>query len=121
MATGSKDTTIIIWEVNPNTLQLKHKFTLEGHSYGVSFLSWSPDDRYLIACGPEDCSDLWVWNVEVGELKTKMNHSPEDSLTACCWQKDSHKFFTGGSRGQFYHCVRRHFTKKKLNIFANLF
>lgn len=39
--------------------------TLEGHSYGVAFLAWSPDDTYLIACGPEDCAELWIWNVEV--------------------------------------------------------
>lgn len=39
--------------------------SLEGHTYGVSFLSWSPDGRYLIAAGPEDCPDLWIWNMEV--------------------------------------------------------
>jgi hypothetical protein len=33
-----------------------------------------------------------------------MNHSSDDSLTSCCWQRDSHKFFCGGSRGQFYYC-----------------
>lgn len=39
--------------------------TLEGHAYGVSYLAWSPDDTYLIACGPDDCSELWLWNVQV--------------------------------------------------------
>lgn len=39
--------------------------TLEGHAYGVSYLAWSPDDAYLIACGPDDCSELWLWNVQV--------------------------------------------------------
>lgn len=39
--------------------------TLEGHAYGVSYLAWSPDDVYLIACGPDDCSELWLWNVQV--------------------------------------------------------
>lgn len=39
--------------------------SLDGHSYGVSYLSWSPDGRYLIAAGPEDCPDLWIWNMEV--------------------------------------------------------
>ena len=47
------------------SLELKKCKTLEGHSYGVSFLAWSPDNKYLIACGPEDCSEIWVWNVEV--------------------------------------------------------
>jgi WD repeat-containing protein 26 len=39
--------------------------SLEGHSYGVSFVSWSPDGRFLIAAGPEDCPDLWIWNMQV--------------------------------------------------------
>lgn len=47
------------------TQQLKLMKTLEGHAYGVSYLSWSPDDVYLIACGPDDCSELWLWNVQV--------------------------------------------------------
>ena len=42
-----------------------HLRTIEGHSYGVGNLAWSPDDTYLIACGPEDCSELWIWNIEV--------------------------------------------------------
>lgn len=45
--------------------QLKLLRTLEGHAYGVSYLAWSPDDAYLIACGPDDCSELWLWNVLV--------------------------------------------------------
>lgn len=47
------------------THQLKQLKTLEGHAYGVSYLAWSPDDTYLIACGPDDCSELWLWNVQV--------------------------------------------------------
>ncbi|RWS23915.1 WD repeat-containing protein 26-like protein, partial [Leptotrombidium deliense] len=104
LATGSKDSTVMIWEVDPITLELRHLYTFEGHSYGVSFLAWSPDDNYLIACGPDDCSDLWVWNVQTGELRVKVSHSPEDSLTTCSWQKDGKKFVAGGTRGQFYQC-----------------
>lgn len=44
--------------------------TLEGHAYGVSYLAWSPDDAYLIACGPDDCSELWLWNVQVHHSHT---------------------------------------------------
>ncbi|XP_072030182.1 WD repeat-containing protein 26-like, partial [Amphiura filiformis] len=104
LATGSKDTTVIIWEVNKESLELKKCKTLEGHSYGVSFLAWSPDNKYLIACGPEDCSELWVWNVETGEIKVKMSQSPEDSLTSASWNSDCRRFVTGGTRGQFYQC-----------------
>ncbi|RXN14722.1 WD repeat-containing 26 [Labeo rohita] len=104
LASGSKDTTVIIWQVDPDTHQLKQLKTLEGHAYGVSYLAWSPDDTYLIACGPDDCSELWLWNVQTGELRTKMSQSHEDSLTSVAWNPDGKRFVTGGQRGQFYQC-----------------
>uniref|UniRef100_A0AAY4BQU3 WD repeat-containing protein 26 n=1 Tax=Denticeps clupeoides TaxID=299321 RepID=A0AAY4BQU3_9TELE len=104
LATGSKDTTVIIWQVDSETHQLKLLKTLEGHAYGVSYLAWSPDDTYLIACGPDDCSELWLWNVQTGELRTKMSQSHEDSLTSVAWNPDGKRFVTGGQRGQFYQC-----------------
>uniref|UniRef100_A0A8C2XA39 WD repeat-containing protein 26 n=1 Tax=Cyclopterus lumpus TaxID=8103 RepID=A0A8C2XA39_CYCLU len=104
LATGSKDTTVIVWHVDVETQQLKLLKTLEGHAYGVSYLAWSPDDAYLIACGPDDCSELWLWNVQTGELRTKMSQSHEDSLTSVAWNPDGKRFVTGGQRGQFYQC-----------------
>ncbi|XP_041648436.1 WD repeat-containing protein 26 [Cheilinus undulatus] len=104
LATGSKDTTVIVWHVDTETQQLKLMKTLEGHAYGVSYLAWSPDDAYLIACGPDDCSELWLWNVQTGELRTKMSQSHEDSLTSVAWNPDGKRFVTGGQRGQFYQC-----------------
>lgn len=104
LATGSKDTTVMIWNVDPVSLRLTHRKTLDGHSYGVSYLAWSPDGRYLIAAGPEDCPELWIWNMETDELLTKVTHSPEDSLTAVAWHRSGTKFVAGGVRGQFYQC-----------------
>uniref|UniRef100_A0A669ESE3 WD repeat-containing protein 26 n=1 Tax=Oreochromis niloticus TaxID=8128 RepID=A0A669ESE3_ORENI len=104
LATGSKDTTVIVWQVDMEIQQLKLMKTLEGHAYGVSYLAWSPDDAYLIACGPDDCSELWLWNVQTGELRTKMSQSHEDSLTSVAWNPDGKRFVTGGQRGQFYQC-----------------
>ena len=45
------------------TVEQRHVF--DGHAYGVSYIAWSPDSQYIIACGPDECSELWVWNVEV--------------------------------------------------------
>ncbi|BES94914.1 CTLH [Nesidiocoris tenuis] len=104
LATGSKDTTVIIWDVDPVTLTCTHRKTLEGHTYGVAFLAWSPDGSHLIACGPEDCPELWLWNIDKEELRVKLSHSPDDSLTSCSWHKDGTRFVTGGIRGQFYQC-----------------
>ncbi|XP_073990126.1 WD repeat-containing protein 26 isoform X2 [Rhodnius prolixus] len=104
LATGSKDTTVIIWDVDPETLTCSHRKTLDGHSYGVAFLAWSPDGTHLLACGPEDCPELWLWNIETEELRVKLSHSPDDSLTSCSWHADGTRFVTGGIRGQFYQC-----------------
>ncbi|KAG7275610.1 hypothetical protein CRUP_021937 [Coryphaenoides rupestris] len=70
LATGSKDTTVIVWQVDPDTHQLKLLRTLEGHAYGT------------------------------GELRTKMSQSHEDSLTSVAWNPDGKRFVTGGQRGQ---------------------
>lgn len=42
-----------------------HFKTLNGHTYGVAFLSWSPDDSHILACGSEEACDFWIWNTEV--------------------------------------------------------
>lgn len=74
-------------------------------------MAWSPDGVHLLVAGPEDCPELWLWNVDTEELKIKVAHSADDSLTACSWNKDSVRFVTGGIRGQFYQCVsQRYFT-----------
>ncbi|XP_020287837.1 WD repeat-containing protein 26 isoform X2 [Pseudomyrmex gracilis] len=106
LATGSKDMTAIIWDVDPETLKITHRKTLEGHTYGVALVAWSPDSSHIIACGPEDCPELWLWNIETPdcELRVKLTQGTEDSLTACAWHRDSNKFVAGGLRGQFYQC-----------------
>lgn len=102
LASGSKDATIMLWDVDPVTHHVTHSKTLNGHTYGVAFLSWSPDDSHILACGSEDASDFWLWNTTTGELKIKRNHNAEDSLSCCDWMPDGEKFVTGGTKGQFY-------------------
>lgn len=104
LATGSKDTTVLIFDVDPKKLTLKLRKTLDGHTYGVSFVTWSPDSKYLLAGGPEDCPDLWIWNMEEEKLAIKMSHSTDDSLTCASFNRDGSRFITGGIRGQFYLC-----------------
>ncbi|XP_052269442.1 WD repeat-containing protein 26-like [Dreissena polymorpha] len=104
LATGSKEGSLIIWDVDKDTGTVKFKRTFDNPSYGVSYIAWSPDCTYIIACGPDECAELWLWNVITGELKVKMSQSPEDSLTGAAWHSDSRKFVTGGTKGQFYQC-----------------
>ncbi|XP_075591416.1 WD repeat-containing protein 26 [Dermatophagoides farinae] len=102
LATGSKDGNITIWTIDPETFQLTLKHTLVGHTFGVAYFAWSPDDHYLLALGPEESSEFWLWDTHTGTLKTKSCHSNDDSLIACAWHKDGKKFIAGGTRGQFY-------------------
>lgn len=103
------------------TLRVTHRKTLEGHTYGVALIAWSPDSSHLIACGPEDCPELWVWSVDTPdcELRVKLTQSTDDSLTACAWHRDANKFVTGGLRGQFYQCVSIIFKKDSLLMTGN--
>lgn len=104
LATGSKDATVIIWDVDPETLTVTRKFTLDGHNFGVVYLAWSPDSTKLIVCLQEEAAELTVWNAEHGDQICKVSNSPDDSLTCAAWHKDSRKFVCGGMRGQFYQC-----------------
>ena len=104
LATGSKDVTVIIWELDTELMQLRQHKVLEGHNYGVIFLSWSPDSRRLAVCGPEDWYEVWIWDVTSGRLEAKVSHSNEDSLTCVAWSPDGQRLTCGGNRGQFYQC-----------------
>lgn len=87
------------------TLTCRLRKTLDGHTYGAAYLAWSPDGTHLLVCGPEDCPEVTIWNVESDDGKVKLSHSPEDSLTSCAWHHSGKKFVAGGIRGQFYQCV----------------
>ncbi|KAJ8971443.1 hypothetical protein NQ314_000700 [Rhamnusium bicolor] len=103
LATGSKDTNVIIWDVNPDTCTISLRKVLEGHNYGAAYMSWNPDSTHLIACGPEESPEVWLWNIDT-EKFLKVSQSPEDALTCCAWNKDGTKFVVGGIRGHFYQC-----------------
>lgn len=104
LATGSKDGTLIIWDVNPLTLKVTLNKSYDEHTCGVGWISWSPDDRYVIVCGTEECTELWIWDIEQKVLKKRLNHSHDDSLTSAAWMSDGQHFVCGGLKGQFYYC-----------------
>lgn len=104
LATGSKDAAIIIWEVDPEKLVLRHKKMLDGPQFSITFLTWSPDSKFLLVGGPEDSGELWIWNMDEMKLHCKVAHSQDDSLTCAAFNCDGTRFVTGGIRGQFYLC-----------------
>lgn len=53
LASASKDTTALIWRVDPlGEPILMH--TLAGHEKAVAFLTWSPDDSRILTCGADN-------------------------------------------------------------------
>ena len=64
--------------------QVSHRVTygrsLSGHTYGVGYLSWSHDDKFILACGTEEGSgEIWLWNAQV--RTTDPNYYPELSTS----------------------------------------
>lgn len=104
LATGSKDTFCIIWDVDPERHQLKQLKSFECHANGVSFVTWSPDSKYLIVGGTEESSELLIFNIDELKLHSKVSHSNDESLTCAAFAPDGQRFVTGGIRGQFYLC-----------------
>lgn len=104
LATGSKDTYVIIWDVDPEKMLVKHRRPFDGHANGVSFVTWSPDSKYLIVGGTEESSELFIYNIDENKLHSKVSQSPEESLTCAAFSPDGQRFVTAGTRGQFYLC-----------------
>ena len=104
LASGSKDGCLIVWDVDPDTYKLTLNKAYEEHSCGVALCEWSPDDRYLLVCGTEESTELWIWDVEARVLKKRLNNSHDDSLTSACWLGDGQTFVCGGMKGHFYMC-----------------
>jgi len=107
LATCSKDTLCIIWDVDPENHQLKQLKAFECHANGVSFVEWSPDSRFLLVCGAEESSsELLIFNIDELKLYSKVfnTNSSDDSLTCAAFAPDGQRFVTGGNRGQFYMC-----------------
>lgn len=104
LATGSKDNTLIIWDVDPDSFEVRLRNTFDDHTSGVSYITWSPDSNYIIACGTEDCSEVWVWNIETKSLASKVSNTAEDSLITASWHANSQRFVAAGTRGHFYQC-----------------
>ena len=73
LASGSKDGCMIIWDVDPVTYKLTLNKTYEDHTCGVGHIAWSPDNRYVIVCGTEECTEVWIWDIEVSSTYSRYN------------------------------------------------
>jgi WD40 repeat protein len=75
VASGSKDKTIKLWEVNTGDLLQ----TLKAHQGTVQTLAFSPDGS-LLASGSED-NTVKLWHIKEGKVKETLKEPPESFLT----------------------------------------
>lgn len=90
-ASGSEDTTIILWDVPSNTAL--HK--LYGHSDTVSSLSFSRDNEYL-ASGSND-EEVILWAVRGGQEHKRLN--PGVPIHTVAYTPDGSKLIAGAYDG----------------------
>ena len=89
IATGSNDSTIIVWDAGDGSIAQQWV----AHNYAaVRSLAFSPDTRYLVSCGED--RKLAVWNPsdpirEVAVLQPAVLHLPYPFYeNSCAWSPD---------------------------------
>lgn len=60
-------------------MKLRKQF--EGHSFGIGCIAWCPFSRYIIACGTDECNELWIWDIEVKKIQRKKTNKQSFRLT----------------------------------------
>ena len=65
LATGSKDGNLLIYDLDLDKYQLTLRKQFNGHTFGIGCIAWCPHSRYIIACGTDDCNEVWIWDIEV--------------------------------------------------------
>jgi len=88
LASGSKDSTTIIWDTT--TFKIQHR--LYGHTDAISNMYWSPDGTKLLTCSNDKTIKLW------DIVKEKLVHTYEEhteGVTSCAWLPCGTKFVSG--------------------------
>ncbi|MCY3550906.1 MAG: sigma-70 family RNA polymerase sigma factor [Candidatus Poribacteria bacterium] len=92
LACGTRDNTILLWNVS----RWKQVTTLEGHAEGISSVVFSPDGQ-ILASGSWDHT-IRLWNPHTGEpLKTLTGHS--SSIKTVAFSRNGGTLASGGDNG----------------------
>lgn len=60
-----KKISFVCFVILQQTYKMKLRKQFEGHSFGIGCIAWCPFSRYIIACGTDECNEIWIWDVEV--------------------------------------------------------
>ena len=94
VATGSFDSTIILWDAaNGSVVQ-----ELVAHSYKpVTCLAFSPDSQFLVSGGGD--SNLKIWDVAQGSRGVTTLKGHTKSVTSCAWSPHGEMIASGSYDG----------------------
>ena len=94
LASGSSDKYITIWNAMTGDLISE----LEGHSFFICCVAWSPDGQRVVTggLGPGGygtSGDLFVWNIESGERLNLSHHT--DAVLTVAWSPKGNRIASG--------------------------
>jgi len=89
LATAGADKTVIVYNVANDW---EERFRLTGHSRSVVYVTWSPDDKWLVTCSKDKSAKLW--NAITGDCVTTI-HKHAEPVTTAAWLPGSTGFVTG--------------------------
>lgn len=92
LASGSVDTTIILWSVNQSLSQ-----TLTGHTKEVRSVAFSPDGK-LLASGSED-GTVRLWDAATAQPLELLLSDPENPVNIVVFSPDGQTLALGGETG----------------------
>jgi WD40 repeat protein len=98
LASGSRDTTVRVW--NASTGQQQSHF--QDHDLQVTSLAWSPNGKLIASCSYDD-EKIRIWEALTGRSIDKFA-GPIDSDTSVRWSPDGQAIALGGyTMGLVYH------------------
>lgn len=100
LATGGKDKMVIIWSVSPEHCEKVKQ--LGPHSAAISCVSWSPDNKTLLAGSDTDIYQ-WEWESEESEIHREHKYQ----IFAVAWLHGGQGFVSGGMDGKVIFWVSR--------------
>ncbi|RKP37452.1 WD40-repeat-containing domain protein [Dimargaris cristalligena] len=95
LASGSKDNTLCIWDVENQVLL--HQ--LSGHQKPITCLAWSPDGTHLLS-GSHDAT-VRLWLISNGSCQQSITRHTQPT-TSVIWLPDGQQFISGGQDGKIY-------------------
>jgi len=103
LASGGKDCTLIVWQVDQEALTLRKLHTFNHGNNAVIHTSWSHDSSMVAVCVEEDASsDVFIYNATLGTEVCKIGEFTNEGVTTSSWFKGNDRIAFGSVRGHLF-------------------